>query len=773
MAVRTTQPGPTPTTRRAGRGPGARAVPLLLLLAMAIGSLLPLRTPAPVPADAPPGQFSAERAAADLQRIAREPRPAGSTANAAVRGYLIERLRALGYDPQPVAGVARAGEADTELGSATDVLARLSGTDPTGTVILTAHYDSVPTGSGASDDGAMVAAILEIARILRADPVPRNDIAILLTDSEEMGHIGAQVFVQADLVDPADAVVVNLEARGTSGPAVMFESVGQGLVPAIRDSGAMATSAAAAVYALLPNSTDMDEYRRAGMRGLNFAITDGGDRYHTSRDTIEAASPRSLQDMGTAALGAVRRLASSDLDAPAREQVYFEVLGVLLSYPAAAELPLLALGILVLLAAFGLSARRGSSLRGVLRAVLTFPLVPIAAVLVSQLTWNGIVAGWPDAWLTRGFLNHLAVHVVAGAAATTAPALLWHRFVRRRAGQVEASLALLVWLTGIGLLLTLVAPAAAFLFTLPALVGAAATVALLVVRRAPDVQPAAAACAVAVPAVAVLLPVCGILPPVLGVAQLGIAWLALSFPLAAAAGALDVLPPGRRTVAALLAVPLAAVGASLTTAWRSGPAPGSPRPVSVGYLLEADGRTAHWISDGTAAQPVVGDLLTAPPRRFDDVAPLLGAGSRSNGPAPAVADGPRIDQPPATTSGGARRAPLRIRPPAAGDRLFVYLDVAPGDLLGVTVAGVDLPVSGIDPDAPGGWSWWCLYTAPPVEGIDVVVTLRASSTAVARVVSISAGLPEAAGAPALPAGLYWAAWPSVTDQTVVARDVAL
>jgi len=37
-----------------------------------------------------------------------------------------------------------------------------------GLTLLSARYDSVPAGPGATDDGAEVAALLEVARILRA-----------------------------------------------------------------------------------------------------------------------------------------------------------------------------------------------------------------------------------------------------------------------------------------------------------------------------------------------------------------------------------------------------------------------------------------------------------------------------------------------------------------------------------------------------------------------------------------------------------------------------
>jgi hypothetical protein len=78
---------------------------------------------------------------------------------------------------------------------------------------------------GASDDGAAVASVLEIARILAARPPPRHPIVLLLTDGEEAGLLGALLFVQRASTYPEDVkAAVNLEARGTSGPSLMFET---------------------------------------------------------------------------------------------------------------------------------------------------------------------------------------------------------------------------------------------------------------------------------------------------------------------------------------------------------------------------------------------------------------------------------------------------------------------------------------------------------------------------------------------------------------------
>src|SRR5690606_20320981 len=94
----------------------------------------------------------------------------------------------------------------------------------TGALALAAHYDSVPAGPGAGDDGAGVAALLEIARVLVREPPPRRSVWLWFTDGEEMGLLGARALVSEPELIANVEVVVNLEARGTSGPSLMFES---------------------------------------------------------------------------------------------------------------------------------------------------------------------------------------------------------------------------------------------------------------------------------------------------------------------------------------------------------------------------------------------------------------------------------------------------------------------------------------------------------------------------------------------------------------------
>lgn len=105
----------------------------------------------PEQASAPTGDFSAARAVAQLDHIAKVPHPAGSAAQADVQEYLVGELRKLGLRPEVQTRVAPS-DADSPaiVGSVSNVHATIPGKKPTGRVLLVAHYDSVPIAPGAA-----------------------------------------------------------------------------------------------------------------------------------------------------------------------------------------------------------------------------------------------------------------------------------------------------------------------------------------------------------------------------------------------------------------------------------------------------------------------------------------------------------------------------------------------------------------------------------------------------------------------------------------------
>ena len=78
-------------------------------------------------------------------------------------------------------------------------------------LLLNAHYDSVPVGPGASDDGIGVATLLEAASILKDRPL-RRPIILLFNEGEELGLIGARAFLADPLSRNVDSLSISRRA---------------------------------------------------------------------------------------------------------------------------------------------------------------------------------------------------------------------------------------------------------------------------------------------------------------------------------------------------------------------------------------------------------------------------------------------------------------------------------------------------------------------------------------------------------------------------------
>lgn len=356
--------------------------PLVLLLLGLLAAVLATREPAPAPVNAAPGVFSAGRAIVDVRAIAQRPHPIGSAESLRVQSYLLKRMTALGLDPQVRPFASPQGEGRNLLG----VLPGLDRRAPA--LLLMAHHDSVPAGPGAADDAAGVAAVLETVRALETAPRLR-DVMVLFTDGEEAGLLGAKAFFASDPARAHVGVVINLEARGNRGRAVMFETHANA-APLIRtlvdaDALAAASSLMPDLYRRLPNNTDLTEALHHGYAGMNFAFFSGLDAYHGAGDTPRALDPGSVQHIGEQALRAARALTVAtgpihpDAPAPplpgrAPDQAYADILGgPVLQYPAVVgwALVILAGGGLAAYA-LRLAARGRLSLGGVAAGALAF-----------------------------------------------------------------------------------------------------------------------------------------------------------------------------------------------------------------------------------------------------------------------------------------------------------------------------------------------------------------------------------------------------------------
>ena len=406
-----------------------RRAPALLLFvigAILVLALVRFRGPAPKPASAPAGEFSAERALAfHREVIGNVPHPVGSAEHDRVRDRLIARFRALGYDTAIQQRFACSPYAT--CAPVQNVIARRPGDAADDVVLMVTHYDSVGAGPGASDDGNGVAAMLEIARAVRGERT-RNPIVFLVTDAEEQGLIGAEGFVADPAAARGVAVIVNVEARGTSGPSFLFETSrhNQWLLPIVaRALPRPATSSLFFnIYELLPNDTDLTVFKRAGYTGINFANIGEVSHYHTPLDDPAHLTPSTLQHHGEHLLAMARALASTELRRASDDNaVWFDVLSFFVVWwPQRWSMALAILMLVLVVAAALVRLRDGeTTARNITVGVASFFLSLFMAFLIGILaTWIAGLRALGATWVAQPGPSVAAMWLIGIGAAIAA-----------------------------------------------------------------------------------------------------------------------------------------------------------------------------------------------------------------------------------------------------------------------------------------------------------------------------------------------------------------
>jgi hypothetical protein len=447
----------------------------LMLFTLLVGfawAALRVQVPAPLPYDAPADRFSAGRAMADVRVLAAEPHPTGSPAAARVVATLEQRLAFLGFDVRRVETVlpdkaaerlrSRGGDATKP---AVSLVAVRKGADPSlPAVVLMAHHDSVIASPGAADDIAGVAAVLEIARAIPRLS-QRRDLVLVLTDAEEQGLVGARaIYAPGAAADPIalrTGVMINLEARGGGGRAMMFQTGpnNANLVRLLAASSpdAAASSVAVTVYESLPNDTDFTPVLKRGIAGLNFAFIGEAWAYHSPLATPDRLEQGALQHLGDSVLGVTRALVGADvLPKPAPNAVFATApLFGLIIYPTAFGWVLVGVTAVLL----GLAAwwrRTEWSLGG---SLFAFGQTLLTLIIAGLLMWglnllSGSVGGeyydrlaaLPRLEIVAGLAALAALLFMASAAAGS----IWDRWIVLVKLCFVGALAAQIWLPGAG-----------------------------------------------------------------------------------------------------------------------------------------------------------------------------------------------------------------------------------------------------------------------------------------------------------------------------------
>jgi hypothetical protein len=358
-------------------------------------------------------EFSTSRALEHINQIAKQPHYVGTNNHEVVANYIVKELQKMGLETSVQEGfvmsdIGNLAEAKS-LVKSKNIMCRIKGTQSGKALVLLSHYDSAPHSfsHGASDDASGVATILEGVRAyLNAQTKHKNDIIILFTDAEELGLNGAALFVTQHQWAKEVGLVINFEARGSSGPSYMLMETNKGnagMVAAFAKAGAthpVSNSLMYSIYKMLPNDTDLTVFREKGtIQGFNFAFIDDHFNYHTQQDDVAHLDRNTLKHQGSYLMPLLNYFSNADLNAihSTADEVYFTIPFTFINYPFDWVFPmtLIAAGILILLVFLG-KVKRLLKANEILKGLFPFLGALIVTGLITYYGWKGLLLLYPQ-----------------------------------------------------------------------------------------------------------------------------------------------------------------------------------------------------------------------------------------------------------------------------------------------------------------------------------------------------------------------------------------
>ena len=211
---------------------------------------------------------------------------------------LLHRL--LGRGPVRVRLLLGGRLADPPLASSANVIAEIRGSEsPEEVVVIGAHLDSWDLGTGAIDDGAGVAMVLDTMRIAASMPrPPRRTLRAVLFANEENGAEGAVAYHESSLVAGTRHVAAMEADLGAGRPTGVEVTAGPGGIEAVRPMAAPLAGLGAAAVTGGGGGVDISPLAWAGVPLLSIAQEHSSyfDVHHSAADTLDKVDPRALAE---------------------------------------------------------------------------------------------------------------------------------------------------------------------------------------------------------------------------------------------------------------------------------------------------------------------------------------------------------------------------------------------------------------------------------------------------------------------------------------------
>ena len=434
--------------------------------------------------------FSAGRAFQLIEHLTNEqvPHVVDMPANRLVEERIIQHLESLGYQPSiQQAEVCRSRNGSGRCTQVRNIIVKVQGSSPSKGILLSAHYDSVPAGPGVSDATTAVGTLLETARLLSRSDQPKNTIVFLFNEGEEYGLMGAKAFMDQHPLAKEVHIALNIEARGTTGKSVMFET-GEDSgwlvdIYAKTTPSALTSSLFYEAYKVLPNDTDLTIFKQGDLQGLNFAHAENLPHYHTPLDNLEQLNLGSLQHHGDNVWGVLKTIKDLDLtNTDAGNLVYTDVLSLLvISWPESLNLALTLLMIGLFIVIRMLAIKQFNITRGSIFFSLFVILISViagAAISFGLQSLVQVLSGNNTPWLS----NELSMRFALWFGILAAMVYIGRYGLAKRT-QMEVLAALgSLWVI-LSIISAIVVPGITFLFLIP-LVMSTAGIAFIYANKA-------------------------------------------------------------------------------------------------------------------------------------------------------------------------------------------------------------------------------------------------------------------------------------------------
>ena len=397
--------------------------------------------PLEISKEVPENKFSVSRAFQHVEKIGESAHYLGSAAHSSVRNYIVNELQNLGLEVQTQENFVLNNAA--VLSRPQNILTRIKGSGQGDALVLMTHYDSQPHSShGASDAGSGIATILEGLRTFIAEGnTPKNDLIILFTDAEEIGLMGAELFIKEHPWAKDAKLALNFEARGSGGSSFMLLETNAGNAKLIKAFKAAhvphptTNSLAYSVYKLLPNDTDLTVLRESGnINGFNFAFIGDHFDYHTANDIPENLDLETLAHQGDYLMPLLHYLQNADLNQLSSDGdlLYFNLpFGLFVTYPFSWIMPMLILAFILFFAIIGYGIfKRKLSVKFIFQGFVPYFLSLIIGGLLVFGLWKFCLYIYPEySEILQGFTYNGYSYITAAVLLSlTVAFFVYHKF---------------------------------------------------------------------------------------------------------------------------------------------------------------------------------------------------------------------------------------------------------------------------------------------------------------------------------------------------------